>query len=245
MVTRVNLQPAYILHSRAYRDTSLILETFTAEHGKLSLVAKGARRKARGGSTAALLQPFAPLLLSFTGKSEMKTLTHVEAAAARIVLRKEQLYAAMYVNEILMRLLHRHDPHPMLFAGYGEVLQELGDDAALEPVLRRFELRLLDELGYGFSLTNDGASGDRVVEDGWYHFHPESGLVRTLQGADPAHPAYNGYSLLAIAEGDFSGDSLVTARRLLRQALAQYLGDTPLKSRELFRGRPHASGDAR
>lgn len=234
---RVNLQPAYILHSRAYRDSSLILEVFTAEQGRLSLVAKGARRRARGGSSAALLQPFVPLLLSFTGRGEMKTLTQVEAAAAPIALRAEQLYSAMYVNEVLMRLLHRHDPHPLLFANYGVALQELRRAASFEEVLRRFELSLLEELGYGFSLQHDGASGDAIKADSWYHFHPDVGLVEVLQGANPATAAYCGIDLLAMARGEFSGDAKLTARRLMRQALANQLGDAPLKSRDLFRGR--------
>ncbi|PLW68017.1 DNA repair protein RecO [Pseudohalioglobus lutimaris] len=242
---RVNLQPSYILHSRAYRDSSLILEVFTAEHGRLSLVAKGARRRARGGSTAALLQPFIPLLLSFSGRGEMKTLTQVESAAAPVALRAEQLYSAMYVNEVLMRLLHRHDPHPLLFAAYGQVLQDLTDAPLLEAVLRRFELGLLDALGYGFSLQQDGSSGDAIEAEGWYHFHPDFGLIRGGQGVDPSHPAYSGGDLLAMSRGEFAGDARLAARRLMRQALAQHLGDAPLKSRDLFRGRLKQTGEQR
>ncbi|MEP5568378.1 MAG: DNA repair protein RecO, partial [Halioglobus sp.] len=153
---RVSLQPTYILHSRPYRDTSLILEVLCAEHGRISLVSKGARRRTKGGSNAALLQPFVPLLLSFSGRSEMKTLTHVEAAGVAPQLRGERLFSGMYMNELLMRLLHRHDPHPQLFAAYGAALGELADAAPVEATLRRFELGLLEELGYGFSLLEDG-----------------------------------------------------------------------------------------
>jgi DNA repair protein RecO (recombination protein O) len=116
---RVNLQPAYILHSRPYRDSSVILEVFTPEHGRISALARGARRKSRGGSAAALLQLFTPLLLSFSGRGELKTLTAREAAGTAVSLRGDRLYSGLYVNELLVRLLHRYDPHPQLFVAYG------------------------------------------------------------------------------------------------------------------------------
>lgn len=240
---RVNLQPAYILHSRPYRDSSLILEVFCAEHGRLSLVGKGARRRSKGGSNAALLQPFVPLLLSFSGRSEMKTLTQVEVAGAAVSLRGDRLFSAMYLNELLMRLLHRHDPHPRLFASYGNALGELADADSIESVLRRFELGLLEELGYSFSLQDDGISGESLESEGWYHYHPDHGLVAGIAGSDPARPAYSGADLLALARGEFDGPARSTARRLLRQVLAVHLGDTPLKSRDLFRGRHPGAGE--
>jgi DNA repair protein RecO (recombination protein O) len=239
---RVNLQPAYILHHRPYRDSSLILEVFSAEHGRMSLVSKGARRRSRGGSNAALLQPFVPLLLSFSGRSEMKTLTQVEAAGSAPDLRGERLFSAMYINELMMRLLHRHDPHPQLFALYGATLGDLASTDQIDGILRRFELALLDELGYRFSLVQDGLSGDPLGPDNWYCFHPEHGLVETVAGSDPAQPAYIGEDLLALSRGEFGGQARVTARRLMRQVLAVHLGDAPLKSRDLFRGRGQGGG---
>ncbi|MEP4146330.1 MAG: DNA repair protein RecO [Halioglobus sp.] len=240
---RVSLQPTYILHSRPYRDSSLILEVFCAEHGRLSVVGKGARRRSKGGSSAALLQPFIPLLLSFSGRSEMKTLTHVESAGVAPQLRGERLFSGMYMNELLMRLLHRHDPHPQLFAGYGSALGELAEAEQVEVILRRFELGLLEELGYGFSFFEDGLSGETIQAQGWYHFHPDYGLVAGERGADPARPAYAGAELLALSRGDFGGESRGVARRLMREVLALHLGNEPLKSRDLFRGRSPQSGE--
>lgn len=240
---RINLQPSYILHSRPYRDSSLILEVFSAEHGRLSVVSKGARRRSKGGSSAALLQPFIPLLLSFTGRAEMKTLTSIESAGAAPQLRGERLFSAMYINELLMRLLHRHDPYPQLFASYGSALWDLGEEQQFEAILRRFELGLLDELGYSVSLAEDGLNGEALRENRWYHFHPDHGLVEGVRGADPARPAYAGSELLALSRGEFAGEARGTARRLMRQVLASHLGDTPLKSRELFRGRSQRSGE--
>lgn len=234
---RVSLQPAYILHSRPYRDTSVLLEAFTAEQGRISLVGKGARRRARGGSNAALLQPFTPLLVSFSGRAELKTLTQVEPAGGAIPLRGERMYSGLYINELLVRLLHRHDPHPALFALYGEALAELASDQPLDPVLRRFEYRLLRDLGYSFELGIDGRSGELLREDALYHYHPDYGLVESLGVTEPGQPSYSGTELLQMSQGDFEGSARLCAKRLMRQALAVHLGDTPLRSRELFRAR--------
>ena len=126
---RVNLQPAYVLHSRPYRDSSALLEVLTPEHGRISLVARGVRNRSRRGSGAAQLQPFVPLLLSFTGRGELKTLTAKETVGAAISLRGERMFSGLYINELLVRLLHRHDPHPQLFALYGQTLEALQGNA--------------------------------------------------------------------------------------------------------------------
>jgi DNA repair protein RecO (recombination protein O) len=215
-----------------------LLEVLTAEYGRLSLVARGARRKARGGSSgSALLQPFIPLLLSFSGRAELKSLTAKEAAGKLHELRGERLFSAMYVNELLVRLLHRHDPHPQLFAAYTEALQALAREDVVDTTLRHFEFKLLDELGYSFDLALDADSGERVQAHLWYHYIPDLGLVAKVDAADPSRPAYAGADLIAMAGGQFGGSVRVTAKRLLRQALAGHLGDAPLRSRELFRTR--------
>ena len=127
---RVALQPAYVLHSRPYRDSSALVEMFTAEHGRLSLVARGARNRGRKGSLSSLLQPFIPLLISFSGRAELKTLGKLEAAGGGRTLRGERLYSGLYMNELLVRLLHRQDAHPRLFAAYGEACLLYTSDAA-------------------------------------------------------------------------------------------------------------------
>lgn len=240
---RVALQPAYVLHSRPYRDSSLLLEVFTAEQGRISLVGKGARRRTRGGSTASLLQPFVPLLVSFSGRNELRTLTQVESAGAATALRGERVFSGLYVNELLVRMLHRHDPHPALFAAYAGALQELEEAASVDVVLRQFEFRLLNDLGYSFDMAVDGRTGELLREDAWYQFHPDNGLVERYGVADPAHPAYLGSELLQMSRGDFSGEARLAAKRLMRQALAVHLGDAPLKSRDLFRSTRRDSGE--
>jgi len=231
---RINLQPAYVLHSRPYRDSSLLLEVFTAEQGRLGLVARGARRRARGGSGAALLQPFTPLLLSFSGRSELKTLTAMEAVGSALALRGERLYSGMYLNELLVRLLHRHDAHPQLFAAYGEALADLVGAAQSEEILRSFEVTLLGELGYSLDLSSDGRTGEPVRVGGLYRYEAEYGMVQFCASEASQHGAYTGEELLAMAEGQFGGIARKASKRLLREALAVHLGGAPLRSRDLF-----------
>lgn len=232
---RVNLQPAYIIHSRPYRDSSALLDVFTAEYGRIGLVARGMRRQSRRGSNAALLQPFVPLLLSFSGRTELKTLVATEAAACGFVLRKERVYCGMYMNELLVRLLHRNDAHPALFAAYDQALKALANTAVIDAVLRRFEYQLLDELGYNFDLTADGASGQPVQANQTYRYQPGVGLVDCSGVSEHDGATYTGADLLAIAATGFGGEMRAVAKRLLREALAEHLGDAPLRSRELFR----------
>ena len=244
LAMRVDLQPSYILHSRPYRDSSALLDVFTAEHGRISLVARGARRQTRKGSKTALLQPFTPLLLSFSGRSELKTLAAIEGAGAVIALRGERMFSAMYVNEVLVRLLHQNDAHPALFAAYSEVLQALVDSASPDTVLRKFELTLLYELGYSFDFDVDGSSGQPVCESRQYCYDPGCGMVAFQGGKESGSSSYTGADLLLMASGELDGRVRPVAKRLLREVLAAHLGDKPLRSRDLFRAGRRESEDA-
>jgi DNA repair protein RecO (recombination protein O) len=174
-------------------------------------------------------------LLSFSGRSELKTLTATEAVGKVLMLRGERMFSGMYVNELLVRLLHQHDAHPQLFAAYARTLQALAENEVVDTVLRHFEFTLLHELGYSIDLTVDGASGAAVREDLWYHYHPDFGMVARGDVIDQSRPAFAGCDLLTMAGGEFGGQVRLTAKRLLRQALATHLGDAPLRSRDLFR----------
>lgn len=239
---RVNLQPAYLLHSRPYRDSSQLLEVFCAEHGRLSLVGRGVHRRARGGSLRATLQPFRPLLLSFSGRGELLNLGAAEAAGAPVMLRGERLFSGLYLNELLLRLLHRDDPHPALFAYYGDTLQRLADAPTAEAVLRAFELRLLDELGYGFDPAREAGGQQAVQAEHWYCYREGEGLVASAGVEEAAAARYRGADLLAMAGGDFSGAAAATAKLLLRQVIAEHLGGRPLHTRDLFRQYRQGSG---
>ena len=232
---RVNLQPSFVLHTRPYRDTSAIVELFTAEHGRLSAVARGARRQGKKGGRGGLLQPFVPLLSSFSGRAELKTLGAIESAGAPLVLGGERLFSGLYLNELLVRLLHRHDPHPALFAAYSDALRDLAACTLPDTVLRPFELLLLRELGYNLALDIDGNTGEAVEQGQRYCFNPEQGLVALVGEPRRGTTSYAGADLLLLAQGQYDGAARKTAKSLLREVLRHYLGDTPLRSRELFR----------
>jgi DNA repair protein RecO (recombination protein O) len=232
---KADLQSGYVLHTRAWLDNSLLVEYFSRDLGRVSFVARGAKsRKTRGGAGAALLQPFTPLQCSWSGRSQLKTLTAFESLGPALPLQGRRLYSGLYMNELLTRLLHHEDPHRNLFDHYAAVLSLLAEDQGEEIPLRRFELILLAELGYGFDLTSDGLSGEAVSEEAWYHYHDEHGLVLAGNVTGDRLPRYRGADLCRISRGDFSGTARQCAKRLMRQALAAHLGDRPLKSRELF-----------
>lgn len=224
------LQPGYILHQRPYRDTSLLLEVFTRDHGRLGLVARGARgprARSRG-----LLQPFQPLLLSWAGRGELGTLAGVEAAGTARRLPGAVLYSAFYLNELLLRLLQRLDPHPELYAAYGQALAALPD--ATERGLRLFEKMLLNELGYGLLLDHEAHGGAPVEPQAWYAYELESGPLR-VEEHSPDRLLLAGSSLLSLAADELQdAQSLADAKRLMRAALSLYLGERELKTREVF-----------
>jgi DNA repair protein RecO (recombination protein O) len=232
---RVELQPAYVLHSRPYRDSSSIVDVLTLDHGRLGLMARGARRHGRKGSRTGALQPFVPLLVSFSGRAELKTLGACEIAGQPVFLRGDRLFSGLYLNELLVRLLHKHDPHPQVFLQYASTLGALAASAAAELPLRQFELKLLDELGYNFDLEVDGQNGEPVVPEGQYYFQPEIGMVRYMDVAKFSRPLYTGADLCAIAAGELAGSVAKSAKRLLREVLNSHLGGEPLRSRQLFR----------
>jgi DNA repair protein RecO (recombination protein O) len=217
---------AYFLHTRPYRETSLLVELFSAEQGRLSGVWRGARRSK--GSTPQLFQP---LLAGVAGAGDLKALQQVEAAGPALMLAGDALFSGFYLNEVLVRLLPRDEPQQALFIAYADVLGRLlaGTDPAV--LLRAFECQLLDALGYGIDFGHDSESGEPVDPAFGYDFHPERGFVRRRSGT----ALVDGAVLLQLAAGDFvSPPAAAAAKRVNRLALARLLGHKPLKSRELF-----------
>lgn len=235
---------AWVLHTRPWRETSLLLELFTPESGRIGVVARGARRPRRGSRA---LEAFVAVRCALSGRGELRTLGSHEVIE-RAPLAGDALYAGFYLNELLVRLLQREDAHARLFREYEGALAVLaklprGSDAiALEPVLRRFEFALLDELGYGLPLAED-LDGAPVDPERRYLVEPDAGVRPVLPGVaeqdDDRALQIGGAELLAIAEGDLARPSVLrAAKRLARAALAPHLGDRPLVSRSLFaRGR--------
>lgn len=234
-----SLVSAFVLHRRRYRENSLLLELFTLPHGRLPVIARGAaaaRSRRRG-----LLQPFVPLLVRWRGRGEVVTLDRAEADGAPRLLQGRALFSAFYLNELLMRLLPRQDAAPALFHLYRETLARL-DEPHLETSLRHFELRLLQELGYGIDLGRT-VDGEPVRSTGRYRVLPQAGLVP----AEGSAQGVSGTTLLALACGEspLTGEQQREARQLLRSLLAPHLGDRPLKSRELFRTMQSAADQPR
>ena len=225
------LEPAWILHHYPYRDSSLLLEVFSREHGRLGLVARGAR--ASRSRWRGLLQGFRPLLLSWNQRGELGTLTGVENRAGVAVPGTRHIMSAWYLNELLMRLLTRHDPHPRLFTAYEQALQAL--DVAEQPTLRIFEKHLLQELGYGLLLDHEAENGQPVVAEALYEYRLECGPM-ACGGRRENGVFLRGSSLLALhAEQLDDAAACREARQLMRAVLSLYLGSRPLRTREVAR----------
>lgn len=227
---RYQLESGYLLHQRPYGDTDAILDVFSREHGRVGLMAKGVRsgRSRRAG----VLQPFVELLFSWTAKGELGSLRAVETAQTPPVLVGTAMVSGFYLNEILLRLLRRDDPHPGLYDDYRRALQLLAGATDEVYVLRVFEKQLLEQLGYGLLLEHD-IEGNAIDPQARYYYLPEAGPQLALAADSRALP---GSALLALAqESPQLVDNARELRDLLRQALAPHMGDRPLKSRELYR----------
>ncbi|MDD9891256.1 MAG: DNA repair protein RecO [Gammaproteobacteria bacterium] len=236
MESRVLLQPAYVLHSQPFQNTSLLVDFFTMDYGRVRAVAKGARREK--SKYRSLVQAFHPLLVSFSGRGEVKTMGAVEAGHGAIIFQGERLFSGMYVNEILCRLLHNHEEHKVLYRNYQDTLIGLQGDSNMEVILRKFELNLLAELGYAINLEEDYLSQQPIAADSQYRFTPELGFEITDQDEEPEQNPriFRGVHLIALRDFNFAEkESAKAAKRLLRIALGAHLGEKPLNSRALFR----------
>ncbi len=223
------LAPAYILHQYAYRDTSRIVEAFTAEHGRLTLFARGANGPR--SSLKGVLRPFQRLLLSWSGRTDACALVAAEVDGAPTALCKERLMSGFYLNELLLRLTERWDPHPEIFCSYASCMAALCAGAGEEPALRRFEKRLLDDLGYGLqlALTDQGLP---IEAERYYRVAAQRGPQLCIAEAPGA---VYGRSLTDLdAESFADARSLRDAKRVLRTAIDACLDGRSLKSREVL-----------
>lgn len=240
---RVMLQPGFLLHHRPFRDSSLLLDVLTMDHGRLALVARGAR-SARS-RLKGVLRPFLPLSLSWVQRSELGTLTGVEPDGPPVALAGDVLMSGYYLNELLLYFLHRHDPQPELFRAYRHTIRALSAAGDPSPALRDFELELLRLLGYGVVMDELPSSGQRLDPDAFYEYRPEQGPVRVERaGGDTV---FSGSHLLGIHDRRFDDpDVLRAAGRLLRRLITHHLGGRELKSRkvlvDLHRGRDRMGG---
>lgn len=228
---RISLQSGFVLHSRAYRESSLLLDVFTLNFGRLRLLAKGARKSKKG--LHALLQPFVGLRLSWTGKGDLPVLTDAEAAGTGVELSGSKLFCGFYINELLLHFLPSRDPHPEVFHLYRSTLDQLATDEGVERVLRLFEVSLLGEMGYGMSLDREATSGQPIDAAKRYVYRIEGGPVENDEGIAES---VRGATLLALEQKTLNApDELQEAKRLMRQVIDYYLNGKRLKSRDFFR----------
>jgi DNA repair protein RecO (recombination protein O) len=228
---RIANQPGFVLHSYPYKETSLIVDVFTREHGRVALVAKGAKRphsKLRG-----VLQTFQPLSVGWSGKSEVRTLTAAEWVGGMLPLEKSALLCGFYLNELLFKMLARDDAHPALFDHYVATLNQLAHQEPAPIVLRKFERLLLQETGVGGDLTFCITTRSRVLPQSLYVVEPEQG-VRLATAADNA-PRILGKTLLDMAQEDYAdATTQAQSKSLMRFLLGHQLAGTPLNTRQIL-----------
>jgi DNA repair protein RecO (recombination protein O) len=229
-------EPAFVLHAYPYRETSLIVEAFTEAHGRIALVARGAKRPR--SELRGLLQGFQPLLLSWSGAGELKTLQRAEWRGGLARVGGSALVCGFYLNELLMKLLPREDPHPRLYGVYAAALQELAGRAEQAAVLRRFEVELLAELGYALPLAHEADTGAAVDPRARYHYAFDKGPRRAAGAfaAEPRRhaPLVRGATLIALAQQRFpDAETAAEAKRLMRDILDHYLEARGVESRRV------------
>ncbi len=226
-MTKIELTPAFLIHRRAYKDNSLLLDFLTLEYGKIRLIGRGVRQ------AKANIQMFQFLRISYAGKGELKTLTHWEVDDSPRQIKGEALILCMYVNELITRLIHEHDAHPQVFDLYQQLVTKINDLTQKHQywLLRVFENSLLSELGYGLDYSVD-VNGDFIKIDQNYSYQPQLGFSQQTDGKIP------GKLLNLLSSECFdeipNEDQLRVCRDLNRQRLNVLLGSKPLKSRELF-----------
>lgn len=224
---RIEQQPVYVLHSRPYRETSLLLECLTRDHGRMGVVARGVRRE-KARLQRAQLEPFQPLAMDLWLRGELATLQGAEGIGAPLRLVGDAGLAGLYLNELVVRLTGRQDPQPELFAAYARTLPRLTMTESLAWSLRRFERDLLDAIGYGLQLVFEAESGEPVEPDQWYRYAVE-------QGPSPCRPgtphALRGGDLLALAEDRMpDATGLPALRVMMRDVIRFHLGGSELRA---------------
>lgn len=231
---RQDNQPVYVLHTYPFKETSLVVELLTRDFGRIAAVAKGARRPR--SAMRGMLQSFQPLLGAWSGKAELKNLHALEWGEGLLLLQGEGLMCGFYLNELLLRLLPREDAHEVLFDYYSQTLRTLASGKDFATTLRRFELKLLQELGYAVPLEVD--EHDVAITAGsMYCYVPERGACVAQKAAQNSVQScpITGKTLLDMAQDDYAdAQTQQQSKQLMRMLLAHYLGDQPLHTRQLL-----------
>jgi len=230
---RITLEPAYVLHRRLYRETSVLLDVFSENHGRLTLLSKGIRKK--NNRLAGMLQPFVPLYITFTESSELGFLQEADIRGELTFIAGNALIASLYLNELLVNFLEKGDANASIFQLYENTLMGLQGTLVDEKIIRSFEIKLLNELGYGLFPHSKEARLNAWQQDVFYRFHSTTGWVKCESNDLYQGFAYSGGTILAIAEENWCDDAiLLHAKRLLRQVLTELMNNKPIYSRQLF-----------
>ena len=226
--------PGYLLHTYAYRETSLVAEIYVREVGRVAVIARGARRPR--SALRGVLMAFQPLMLSWSGKSELKTLHKAEWQGGYAPLRGLSLICGFYLNELLLKLLPREDPHEELFEAYATALAQLPAAQDHAAVLRRFERVLLQELGYGLVFDREAVSGAPIVADARYRYVPDRGPVAAGESCEQSGVELAGKTLMDMAVDQYTDPRTVQQSKLLMRSLINHcLGNQTLHTRQLLR----------
>lgn len=232
---KVDQQAGFILHRWPYRESSLLLEVFTRDYGRLGLIAKGSRRKK--SQSQGLFSPFKPLLIGWTGRGELPVLTGIEQAGFMPQLSGGGVGCGYYINELILKLLHRHDAHEALFDKYQELMFALTNRQDPFIVLRVFEKHLLQKIGFGLVLDHDAETGEAISKDSAYRYFPQKGPVQVSEsGSD----VIRGSTLIALQKEEFpTREDQIQARMLTRFLIDLQLNGKSLRARRVMREMKH------
>lgn len=234
---RVLLQPAYVLHRRSFRETSLLIDLLTRDHGRVTVVARGAKQPR--SPLRSILHSFMPLLVSWSGKGDLYHLNSAEMDGgwAGHHLWGPMLLSGFYLNELLIRILQHNDPQDAIYPIYQQALSSLSCQNSLEKILRLFEKRLLAALGYALPLQTEAGTNEPIVSEKQYRYDSQHGFIAIDHGINNFHwqPVISGASLLAFHAEIFDEPTILQEiKRITRTALTVLLGEKPLRSRALF-----------
>ncbi|MGB1289419.1 MAG: DNA repair protein RecO [Porticoccaceae bacterium] len=232
---RVESEPGFILHTIPYRETSLLVDLFSLNHGRVRCVAKGFRKPNKKG-IAKTLFPYTEHHFHWQGRGELKTLIQADPLQSPVFLKQEALFVGLYTNELLYKLLHQHDPHQPLYHFYHQFMSHLSVSGLDQAELRRFEMLLLEELGYGLVLDAEAETGQAVSAECLYYYIPDQGLKLIQDQSQDNIYALSGADIMALSQGQLEKQSVLrTAKQLTRQVIDFYLDGKELNSRELYR----------
>jgi len=227
-------EPAYLMHQRPFSESSQIINLFSRHFGRVDVIAKGSKRPK--SKFKSFLQPFLPILVSWSGRSQLKTLRSIDLnIKQKTTLPNTQLMSAFYLNELILSLLTTTDPYPELFDCYALTIDKLSDIDSSEAVLRIFEINLLSQIGYAINFQTEAMSSNEIEAEQVYRFVVEQGFIRS-NTTTPHHSLIKGSIIKAIEKGDYSTSQILkAAKRITRESIKYHLSGKELNTKKVFR----------